>query len=38
LKRKRIMHLYLGGLRPGESRSLTMEEKVRLLRTLEIIR
>jgi 23S rRNA pseudouridine2604 synthase len=38
LKRKRIMNLYLGGLRPGESRELSMQEKVSLLRQLEITR
>jgi hypothetical protein len=30
------MDLYLGGLRPGENRELAVEEKVSLLRRLEI--
>ena len=36
LKRKRIMSLHLGGLRPGEHRELSIGEKVHLLRSLEI--
>jgi pseudouridine synthase len=37
LKRKRIMSLSLNGLYPGQHRELSMEEKMHLLRTLEVL-